>query len=336
MKIIVTGGAGFIGSHTVIELTNNGFEAIIVDDFRNSKPFVIDRIEKITNIRPKNYCIDCCDFKELENVIKTEKPEGIIHFAAYKAVGESVKKPLEYYDNNLNSLINLLKLSSKYKIKNFVFSSSCTVYGNAKIIPVTENTPIQKAVSPYGNTKQIGEDILHDYFSSNKHLNITILRYFNPIGAHPSGLIGELPLGTPNNLIPFITQTAIGIRKELTIFGNDYPTIDGSCIRDYIHVVDLANAHIKALKKQIKQKPTMSIYNVGTGNGTSVFEIVKCFESTTGTKLNYKIGEKREGDVTEIFADNSKIVTELNWKPKYSLEEALNNAWNWEKNLQHD
>ena len=319
-----------------MELINNNFEPIIVDDYRNSNPFILNRIKQITGKLPKSYSIDCCDYNKLENVFHTEKPEGIIHFAAYKAVGESVNNPLKYYNNNINSLINLLRLTDKYKVKNFVFSSSCTVYGNAIKIPVTENTPTQKAISPYGNTKQIGEDLLNDFFLSNNIASISILRYFNPIGAHPSGLIGELPIGTPNNLIPFITQTAIGKRKELTIFGNDYTTIDGSCIRDFIHVVDLANAHIKALEKQSNQKSTFKTYNVGTGKGTSVYEVIKCFESVTNINLNYKIGSKREGDVTEIYADNSRIVSELNWKPERSLKDALRDAWNWEKKIQND
>lgn len=336
MKIIVTGGAGFIGSHTVVELINNGYEPVIVDDFRNSKPFIIDRIAKITGKTPKNYAIDCCNYNDLDSIFKTEKPDGVIHFAAYKAVGESVIRPLKYYENNINSLINLLKLMTKHHVKNLVFSSSCTVYGASEVFPVTENTPTQKAESPYGNTKQIGEDILSDYFNSEKSKNISILRYFNPIGAHPSGLIGELPIGTPNNLVPYITQTASGIREELTIFGDNYPTNDGSCIRDYIHVVDLATAHIKAIVKQSKQSPKLEIYNIGTGKGTSVLEVVKCFESVTNIKLNYKIGPKREGDVTEIFADNTKIIAELNWKPIHSLENALKDAWNWQKQLNDD
>lgn len=335
MKVIVTGGAGFIGSHTVVELINNGYTPIIVDDFRNSKPFIINQIFKITGQKPKHYAIDCCNYKDFETVFKIEKPEGIIHFAAYKAVGESVNKPLKYYENNINSLVNVLKLMNEFDVNNLVFSSSCTVYGSAKVIPVTEKTPTQKAESPYGNTKQIGEDILHDYFKTSKNKNISILRYFNPIGAHPSGLIGELPIGTPNNLIPFITQTADGIRESLTIFGNDYPTRDGSCIRDYIHVVDLAIAHIKALEKQKNQTSELETYNVGTGKGTSVIEVVECFEKETKIKLNYSFGEKREGDVTEIYADNSKIISELEWKPKYSLQDALKDAWNWQKNLKN-
>lgn len=333
MKIVVTGGAGFIGSHTVVELIENGFTPIIIDDFRNSKPFIIDQIIKITGVKPKVYSLDCCNYKEIEKVFKAEKPSGIIHFAAYKAVGESVKEPLKYYENNIVSLTNILKLMNTYDVKNLVFSSSCTVYGNATKIPVTESTPTQKAISPYGNTKQIGESILEDYYKSNKNKNITILRYFNPIGAHPSGLIGELPIGTPNNLVPFITQTAAGIRKELTVFGNTYETKDGSCVRDYIHVVDLASAHIKALEKQTNQNSKLEILNVGTGHGVSVLEVVQCFEETVKTKLSYTIGTKRDGDVSEIYADNSKIVNELNWQPKYTLAEALKHAWKWQKNL---
>lgn len=336
MKILVTGGAGFIGSHTVVELINKGYTPIIIDDFRNSKKFILNQIEKITGHKPKNYPIDCSNYNSLKEVFKSEKIEGIIHFAAYKAVGESVKEPLKYYNNNILSLVNILTLMKEFNIKNIVFSSSCTVYGSAKVTPVTEETPTKKAESPYGNTKQIGEDILNDFYKSEKEFSISILRYFNPIGAHPSGLIGELPLGTPNNLIPYITQTAIGIRDSLTIFGNDYPTEDGSCIRDYIHVVDLATAHIKALERLSDKDATIDTYNVGTGKGTSVIEVVNTFEQVSGKRLNHSFGARRGGDVIEIYADNTKIVSELKWTPKFELKDALKDAWNWQNNLQND
>lgn len=333
MKILVTGGSGFIGSHTVVELIKQGYKPIIVDDFRNSNESIINQIKKITGGMPSLYKIDCCNLSDLQCVFEKENLNGIIHFAAYKAVGESMHNPIKYYNNNILSLINVLKLMSKYNVKNIVFSSSCTVYGNINNIPVKESINKTKAESPYGKTKQICEDMLADYFNSQKDKNISILRYFNPIGAHPSGLIGELPLGTPNNLVPYITQTAIGIRKELTVFGNDYPTPDGTCIRDYIHVVDLANAHIQALKKNYKNNNIFDIYNVGLGKGSSVLEVIKAFEKISSQKLNYQIGEKRLGDVSNIYSDNTKIKNELDWKPKFSLEDALKDAWNWQKNL---
>lgn len=333
MKIIVTGGAGFIGSHTVVELIERGHTPIIIDDYRNSKPFIVDRIKQITGKEVKTYNVDCCNFTNLDKVFSAEKPDGVIHFAAYKAVGESVNEPLKYYDNNINSLINILELMNKHDVKNIVFSSSCTVYGTAEKIPVTESTPRKTAESPYGNTKKIGEDILTDYHNSNKNKNITILRYFNPIGAHPSGLIGELPIGTPNNLVPYITQTAAGIRKELTVFGNDYNTKDGTCIRDYIHVLDLASAHIHAIEKLEKESNTIDIYNVGVGIGTTVLEVVETFETVSDSKLNYKIGPRRAGDVVEIYSDNKKIVKELNWNPKHTLKDALKDAWNWQNKI---
>ncbi len=333
MKIIVTGGAGFIGSHTVVELIERGHTPIIIDDYRNSKPFIVDRIKQITGKEVKTYNVDCCNFNDLDKVFSAEKPDGVIHFAAYKAVGESVNEPLKYYDNNINSLINILKLMNKHNVKNIVFSSSCTVYGTAEKIPVTESTPRKTAESPYGNTKKIGEDILTDYHNSNKNKNVTILRYFNPIGAHPSGLIGELPIGTPNNLVPYITQTAAGIRKELTVFGNNYNTKDGTCIRDYIHVLDLASAHIHAIEKLEQESNTIDISNVGVGIGTTVLEVVETFENVSDSKLNYKIGPRRAGDVVEIYSDNKKIVKELNWNPKHTLKDALKDAWNWQNKI---
>ena len=333
MKLIITGGAGFIGSHTVVELITQGHEAVIVDDFSNSKPFILDRIAKITGVTPKLHQVDCSNKEEMKAVFSRENPDGVIHFAASKAVGESVEKPLLYYRNNLGSLINVIEVMKELEVKNIVFSSSCTVYGSPDVIPVTENTPIKNAESPYGNTKQIGERILIDFQKANPDYNISILRYFNPIGANPSGLIGELPIGTPNNLIPFITQTAAKIRKKLTVFGDTYDTKDGSCIRDYIHVVDLAVSHIKAIEKLNTQHGSVDIYNVGTGVGSSVIEVIKAFEKTTNQKLAYEIGKAREGDIAAIYADNKKIVEELKWTPKYNLEDALLHAWEWQKTL---
>jgi len=334
MKLIITGGAGFIGSHTVVELIEQGHEAVIIDDFSNSEPLIVDRIAKITGIKPKLYQIDCANKAEIKKVFTVENPDGVIHFAASKAVGESVEKPLLYYKNNIGSLLTILEVMKEEKVKNIVFSSSCTVYGSPEIIPVNENTPIKEAESPYGNTKQIGERILIDFQKANPEFNVSILRYFNPIGAHSTGLIGELPIGTPNNLIPFITQTAAGIRKELTVFGDTYNTKDGSCVRDYIHVVDLALSHIKAIEKLTKQNGSVDIYNVGTGVGSSVLEVINAFERSSKQKLNYKIGEPRTGDISAIYADNSKIVNELKWSPKYDLEDALTHAWKWQKSLQ--
>jgi len=333
MKIIVTGGAGFIGSHTVVELFSNGDIPIIIDDFRNSEPFILERIKEITGNTPVFYNLDCLDLKGLEKVFEKEKPEGVVHFAAYKAVGESVQKPLMYYENNIGSLMNLLKLVSQYKTKYFVFSSSCTVYGDPEIIPVTENSPIQEASSPYGYTKQVCEKILQDFCKVNKNVKTALLRYFNPIGAHPSGLIGELPNGIPNNLVPYITQTAAGQRDQLTINGDDYNTSDGTCIRDYIHVSDLADAHVKAFAFLQNQPSNLHVFNVGTGDGSTVLEVVKAFEKATNVTVKYFIGPRRKGDVVSIFADNSKIVTELDWRPKFSLEEALLHSWKWQQSL---
>ena len=332
MKIIVTGGAGFIGSHTVVDLLENGFEPIIVDDFRNSKPFILDNLKKILNRDFKSYDIDCGDVDKLSVVFKKEKPDGIIHFAADKAVNESVNNPLKYYHNNITTLVNILKVVEQYPIKSFVFSSSCTVYGIPKNVPVSEKSPIQPAFSPYGFTKQVGEQLLKDFALTNPKTAISLLRYFNPIGAHPSGLIGELPLGVPNNLIPFITQTAIGIRKSLTVNGNDYETPDGTCIRDYIHVVDLASAHVLALKNSKKQNEPL-VVNIGTGKGSSVLEVINSFEKVNGVKLNYSIGPRRDGDAPSVYADNSLVKKMLGWKNKYNLDDALKHAWQWEKNL---
>ena len=332
MKIIVTGGAGFIGSHTVVDLLENGFEPIIVDDFRNSKPFILDNLKKILNRDFKSYDVDCGDVDKLSVVFKKEKPDGIIHFAADKAVNESVNNPLKYYHNNITTLVNILKVVEQYPIKSFVFSSSCTVYGVPKKVPVSEKSPIQPAFSPYGFTKQVGEQLLKDFAQTNPKTAISLLRYFNPIGAHPSGLIGELPLGVPNNLIPFITQTAIGIRKSLTVNGNDYETPDGTCIRDYIHVVDLASAHVLALKNSKKQNEPL-VVNIGTGKGSSVLEVINSFEKVNGVKLNYSIGPRRDGDAPSVYADNSLVKKMLGWDNKYNLDDALKHAWKWEKNL---
>ena len=332
MKIIVTGGAGFIGSHTVVELLMNGFVPIIVDDFRNSKPFIIDNIKQITSKSFSFYDIDCGDVEKLSTVFEKENPDGIIHFAADKAVNESVLDPLKYYHNNVTTLVNVLKVVSKFQLKSFVFSSSCTVYGIPKHVPVSEKTPIQPAFSPYGFTKQIGEQILKDFSKTNRNVSISLLRYFNPIGAHPSGLIGELPLGVPSNLIPFVTQTAIGIRKSLTVHGDDYETNDGTCIRDYIHVVDLASAHVLALNNSSNNSEPQ-IINIGTGTGSSVLEVIKTFEKVNNLKLNYTIGPRRSGDAPSVYADNTLAKEKLGWKSVFSLEDALAHAWKWEKKL---
>ncbi|MCP4522016.1 MAG: UDP-glucose 4-epimerase GalE [Cytophagales bacterium] len=336
-RILVTGGAGFIGSHTVVELIEAGFEPIIIDNFSNSYPFIISNLEKITGKKIKYYEVDCNDQPALEKVFeKEENINGVIHFAAFKAVGESVEQPLKYYRNNVASVITLLEVMAKYNVENLVFSSSCTVYGEPDELPVMEDSLVKLANSPYGNTKQVCEEILKDYVSSNALLKAIALRYFNPIGAHPSSLIGELPIGKPNNLIPFITQTAIGIRSELTVFGDNYETPDGSCIRDYIHVVDLAKAHVKAIIYANKQETRSfyDIFNVGTGQGNSVFEIIKAFNEASGTTLNYKIGPKRDGDVTQVYGDVSKSLKLLEWKTEKSLLDSLRDAWNWQKHLE--
>lgn len=334
-KIIVTGGAGYIGSHTVVELLNAGYHPVIVDDFRNSKPFILNQIEKITPIAFTHYPLDCTNYKEMKIVFeKEENIQGVIHFAAYKSVGESVKKPLDYYHNNVNSLLVILKLMDEFKIKNFVFSSSCTVYGNPDSAEVTENTPIRQAQSPYANTKIVGEQIITDAARAQPHLSSAILRYFNPVGAHPTALIGELPHGVPNNLLPYLTQTVAGIREVLTVFGNDYNTPDGTCIRDYIHVVDLAQSHVKALDWLIRQKNgTVEAFNIGTGKGQSVLEVISNFEQATEQSVNFKFGERREGDIEQIYANAHKANHLLKWSAKYDIKDALKHAWKWEKNL---
>jgi len=333
-QILVTGGTGYIGSHTCVELMNEGFEVVIADNLSNSDISVLDGIEKITGKRPFFENADLSDSAATSQLFdKYPEISAIIHFAAYKAVGESVNMPLRYYFNNLNSLINLLNNMNQRNITNIVFSSSCTVYGEPDSLPVTERAPIKPASSPYGNTKQICEEILRDTGVVNKDLQIIALRYFNPIGAHPSAHIGELPLGIPNNLVPFITQTAIGLREELNVFGNNYNTPDGSAIRDYINVVDLSKAHVIAIDRLLnkKNKKRFEVFNLGTGRGFSVLEVIKTFEKATGVKLKYKIVPRREGDVEKVFADTRYANAELGWKAEKNLDETLLSAWNWEK-----
>jgi UDP-glucose 4-epimerase len=338
--ILVTGGTGFIGSHTSVELIEAGYDVVIVDDLSNSKIEVLDGIEKITGVRPAFEQVDLRDRKATENVFrKYPKIEGIIHFAASKAVGESVQKPLMYYRNNIVSLVNLLELMPEYGVEGIIFSSSCTVYGqpNPENLPVTENAPHQKATSPYGNTKEINEQIILDYIHSGANIKSIVLRYFNPIGAHPSALIGELPNGVPNNLIPFVTQTAMGVRKELTIFGNDYNTPDGTCIRDYIYVVDLAKAHVAAMKRILDNKSdNIEYFNIGTGHGNTTREIVETFEKATGVKVNWKFGPRREGDIEKIWGDCTKANTVLGWKADTPLSDVLASAWKWQEKLRTD
>jgi len=335
-KIVVTGGTGYIGSHTAVELIQEGFEVILIDNLYNSEAEVAGRIGMITGVTPKLEIFDLCDSGRLDNFLKKNKDiAAIIHFAAYKSVGESVNKPLDYYRNNLVSLINLLDSMRTHDIGCMVFSSSCTVYGQPEKLPVTEDAPIQPAVSPYGNTKQIGEEIIRDTVFANQKLKAVSLRYFNPIGAHPSALIGELPRGVPENLVPFITQTAYGLRDELKIFGNDYDTHDGSCIRDYLHVVDLAKAHVIAVKRLIegKNKNRYEVFNLGTGNGVSVLDAIRSFEKVSGIKLKYRITGRRPGDIEKIWADPSLANRELGWKTLSSLDESMRTAWEWEKNV---
>ena len=338
--ILVTGGTGFIGSHTSVELINAGYDVVIVDNLSNSNIKVLDGIEKITNVRPAFEQVDLQDKEATEGVFKKyPKISGIIHFAASKAVGESVQKPLLYYRNNIVSLINLLELMPKYDIKGIIFSSSCTVYGQPKPenLPVTEPAPHQKATSPYGNTKEINEQIIYDYIHSGAPIKSIILRYFNPIGAHPSALIGELPNGVPANLIPYVTQTAIGIRKQLTIFGNDYDTPDGTCIRDYIYVVDLAKAHVAAMARVLDEgADKIDYFNIGTGKGNSTLEIVQTFIQATGVKLNWKFGPRREGDIEKIWGDCAKANKVLGWKAETPLSDVLLSAWKWQLKLRKD
>lgn len=335
-KILITGGTGYIGSHTVVELCNAGYEPIIIDNLSNSNIGVLDGIKAITGHPVVYENIDCKDYNSL-SLFMEKHPEivAIAHFAASKSVGESVGNPLLYYRNNIVSLINLLQLMPKFGIKNIVFSSSCTVYGQPDQLPVTEKSPIQPATSPYGSTKQMCETILRDATVANKDLNVILLRYFNPIGAHPSAEIGELPNGIPNNLLPYITQTAAGIRKELSVFGDDYDTPDGSCIRDYINVVDLAKAHVVALNRMVegKNKKNIEVFNLGTGSGVSVLEIIKTFEKATGVKVPYKIAPRRAGDIEKVWADTSYANKELGWEAKETLEDTLLSAWKWQQKL---
>lgn len=338
--ILVTGGTGFIGSHTTVELQEAGYEVVIVDNLSNSKIEVLDGIEKITGVRPAFEQVDLRDFDATESVFKKyPKIAGIIHFAASKAVGESVEKPLMYYRNNVVSLVNLLELMPKYNVKGIIFSSSCTVYGQPKPenLPVTEEAPHQKATSPYGNTKEINEQIIYDYIHSGAPIKSIVLRYFNPIGAHPSAQIGELPNGVPNNLIPFVTQTAIGVREKLTIFGNDYNTPDGTCIRDYIYVVDLAKAHVAAMTRVLDtDSDQLEYFNIGTGKGNSTLEIVETFEKATGVKVNWKYGSRREGDIEKIWGNVDKANKVLGWKADTPLEDVLASAWRWQQKLRED
>ena len=332
-KILVTGGTGYIGSHTVVELQNSGFEVVVVDNLSNSDIKVVDRIQKITGERPTFENFDLCDAEKTNNLFKKHRDiKAVIHFAAFKAVGESVSNPLKYYNNNLVSLVNLLNAMQKNKISNFVFSSSCTVYGQPDKLPVTEQSPVKEANSPYGYTKQVSEQIIKDTTIASQIFKAIALRYFNPIGAHDSALIGELPLGVPNNLVPFITQTAIGLRQQLSVFGDDYNTPDGTCIRDYIHVVDLAKSHVIAIERLLKNNniADFEFFNIGTGKGNSVLEVINTFEKVSGQKLNYKITSRREGDVEKVYADTKFANSELGWKAEKTLDDALLSAWNWE------
>ncbi|HZY36074.1 MAG TPA: UDP-glucose 4-epimerase GalE [Mucilaginibacter sp.] len=333
-KILVTGGLGYIGSHTVVELVNAGYEPVIVDDLSNSNPGILDQLTKIIGFKPVAYNFDICDAEKLAAFVQNEPAlEGIIHFAAFKAVGESVKNPLKYYHNNLLSLINLLKAYSG-KTVNFVFSSSCTVYGQPDHLPVTEDAPVKPAQSPYGNTKQIAEEILKDSVVSGDAKKVISLRYFNPVGAHESALIGELPIGVPQNLVPFITQTAIGKREKITVFGDDYNTRDGSCVRDYIHVVDLAKAHVAALKLMAGGSFSgYDVFNLGTGNGNTVLEIIYAFERATGVKLNYEIGPRRSGDVEQVWGDVTRSAQKLHWRAGLGIDTMMSSAWTWEQYL---
>jgi UDP-glucose 4-epimerase len=335
-KILVTGGTGYIGSHTTVELQSAGYEVVIIDNLSNSNIDVLDGIEKISGKRPHFIKGDCNDMNCLKTLLETHKDiKGIINFAASKAVGESVENPLMYYRNNLNTLYNLLELMPIYGVKCIVFSSSCTVYGEPDENPVTENSPIKKATSPYGNTKQIAEEVIADYIASGTPIKSTLLRYFNPVGAHPSAEIGELPNGVPNNLVPFLTQAAIGIRKELSVFGDDYDTPDGSCIRDFINVVDLAKAHVCALGRMLENPEceSLEIYNLGTGKGVSVLELINAFEKVNGVKVPYRIVGRRAGDIVKVWGDPSRANNILGWKADISVEETMRTAWNWQLKL---
>lgn len=336
MKILVTGGTGYIGSHTVIELQKKGYDVIVVDALFNSRKASLDAIERISGKRPEFECFDLSDFSLTDEFFSQHNDiQGIIHFAAHKAVGESVEQPIRYYRNNLDSLMNIIESMRKYNVPNLVFSSSCTVYGqpDAEHLPVSERAPIKKAESPYGNTKQIAEEIISESVSAYKGLNAIALRYFNPVGAHDSGLIGELPLGVPNNLMPYITQTGFGVRECLKVFGSDYPTPDGTAIRDYIHIMDLAKAHVIAVERMIgeKMKNNFEVFNLGTGTGYSVLEVIKSFEKMSGVKLNYEIVGRRAGDIEKVWADPTYSNDELGWKAERTLDEMTLSAWRWEQ-----
>ena len=334
-RVLVAGGAGYIGSHTTVELMAAGYEVIVVDNFSNSDASSLDGIERITGVRPTFIEADCCDKSAMRKVFEAYDFDSVIHFAAFKAVGESVVEPMKYYRNNIISLVNILELMKEYGRRNVVFSSSATVYGDADTLPVTEQTPRKPATSPYGNTKQMSEDILHDMVRATEGLRGIALRYFNPIGAHPSALIGELPRGVPNNLVPYITQTAAGIRECLSIFGDDYPTPDGSCLRDYIDIVDLARAHVLAIDRMVTERSEerYEVFNVGTGRPVSVFELVKGFERANNLKLNYRVTARREGDVTAVWADTSLANEKLGWRAERDLDDTLKAAWAWERHV---
>ncbi|MFY8037304.1 MAG: UDP-glucose 4-epimerase GalE [Cyclobacteriaceae bacterium] len=332
-KVLLTGGAGYIGSHTAVELIHQGYDVVLVDDLSRSEHRMVEGIEKITGKSVAFYQGDCADAAFLQSVFQKEKISSVIHFAAYKSVGESVENPLLYYRNNLLSMVILLDEMKRAGVEQIIFSSSCTVYGQPEQIPVDESAPFKKAESPYGATKQMCERILEDATVANKNLRVISLRYFNPVGAHPSALIGELPIGTPSNLVPFITQTAAGIRPQLTVFGNDYNTPDGSCVRDFIHVVDLAKAHVKAVQAISAIRTPYETFNIGTGNGETVLDLIKKFIRVTGVQLNYTIGARRPGDVEKIFANPKKAHEVLKWKAEQTLEDSLLHAWNWEKKL---
>lgn len=333
--ILVTGGLGYIGSHTAVELLAEGFEVIIVDNLSNAERFILGRINKISGKSPLFYETDLCIYKDVQDIFLRHRIDAVIHFAAFKSVGESVKEPLNYFQNNLTSLMNVLQAMQENNLKNLLFSSSATVYGQPEVLPATEQTPFQKSLSAYGSTKQIGEEILEKVCAAGKINNIS-LRYFNPVGAHPSALIGELPKGIPNNLFPYVMQTASGKQKQLTVFGNDYDTPDGSCLRDYIHVVDLARAHVQACKRLLytDRPASFEVFNLGTGKGTSVLEIITSFEKVTGLKLNYTIGKRREGDAPAVYADTCKANTVLGWKAMLGLDEMIASSWKWEQSLE--
>ena len=334
-KILVTGGCGYIGSHTIIDLIDEGYDVFSIDNYSNSSPETLDQIEAITGQRIVNYNVDLRDKNALDDVLKKESPvDGLIHFAALKAVGESVNMPIEYYDNNINGLLNILEVQKKFKIPYHIFSSSCSIYGNAEELPVTEQTPIRDAESPYARTKQMSEDIIRDFTVAEKDFQFVLLRYFNPAGAHESGLIGESPINPPANLVPVITETAYGLRNVMTVFGDDYDTRDGSCVRDYIHVMDLARAHTLCLNYLVNKNSEnqVEIFNVGTGDGVTVLEAIEAFEASTDKKLNYTIGPRRPGDVIAVYADNKKAMKNLGWNPTRTIRDIMRTAWVWEVN----